>query len=48
MVQYQKKTAKTLEEAGVFNPNAFQKVTNDLVKQKKLLKTKTQKNYINK
>lgn len=40
-------SAKTLEEAGVFNPNAFPKVTEDLVKQKKLVKTKAEKYYLN-
>lgn len=38
--------AKTLEEAGVFNPNAFPKITEDLVKQNKLVKTKSQKYYL--
>lgn len=39
-------SAKTLEEAGVFNPNVFPKVTEELVKQNKLIKTKSQKYYI--
>lgn len=40
-------SAKTLEEAGVFNPNAFPRVTEDLVKQNKMVKTKSRKYYIN-
>lgn len=41
-------TAKTLEEAGVFNPNAFSKVNEKLVKDKVLVKTKDNKYYLNK
>ena len=41
-------SAKTLEEAGVINPNAFPKVTEDLEKQKILVKTKDNKYYLNK
>ncbi len=40
------KSAKTLEEAGVFNPRAFPKVTEDLVNKKKLVRTKSQKYYL--
>lgn len=40
-------SSKTLEEAGVFNPNAFLKVTEDLINKKKLVKTKFQKYYLN-
>ena len=40
-------TAKTLEEAGVLNPNAFPKVTENLIKQNILIKTKSQKYYLN-
>lgn len=39
-------TAVTLEEAGVFNPNAFSKVTEDLVNKNKLVKTKDQKYFL--
>ena len=39
-------SAKTLEEAGVFNPNAFPKVTEDLVNKKKLVRTESQKYYL--
>lgn len=38
--------AKTLEEVGVFNPNAFPKVTEDLVNKKKLVRTESQKYYL--
>lgn len=40
-------TAKTLEEAGVFNPNAFQKVNDKLVKDKVLIRTTDNKYYLN-
>ena len=40
-------SAKTLEEAGIFNPNAFPQITEDLVNKKKLAKTKYQKYYLN-
>ncbi|MCH5206836.1 MAG: hypothetical protein J1F09_07755 [Oscillospiraceae bacterium] len=39
-------SAKTLEEAGVINPNAFPKITEDLVNKKKLVKTESQKYYL--
>lgn len=39
--------AKTLAEAGVFNPHAFPKVTEDLVRENKIIKTKSMKYYIN-
>ena len=41
-------TAKTLEEAGVVNPNAFSKLNEKLVKDKVLGKTKDNKYYLNK
>ena len=41
-------TARTLEEAGVFNPNVFPKVNEKLVKGKVLVKTKDNKYYLNK
>lgn len=40
-------SAKTLEEAGVFNPNAFPKVTENLVKQNILVRTNSGKYYLN-
>ena len=40
-------SAKTLEEAGVLNPNAFPKVTENLVKQNILVKTQSDKYYLN-
>lgn len=40
-------TAKTLEEIGVFNPNAFSKLNDKLVKNKILIRTKTDKYYLN-
>lgn len=39
-------SAKTLEEAGVFNPNAFPKVLEDLVNRNVLIKTASQKYYL--
>ncbi len=41
-------TAKTLQEAGVFNPDAFPKITEELVKEKVLVKTKDNKYYLEK
>lgn len=39
-------SAKTLEEAGIFNPDAFPKITEDLVFKKKLARTGDQKYYL--
>lgn len=39
-------SAKTLREAGVFNPDAFPRVLEDLVDKKKLVRTKSQKYYL--
>lgn len=41
-------TAKTLEEIGVCNPNAFSKLNDKLVKDKILVRTKNNKYYLNK
>ena len=41
-----KENAKTLEDVGVFNPNAFPKVTEDLVDKGKLIRTESQKFYV--
>ncbi len=41
-----KETAKTLTEAGIFNPNAFPKITEQLVRDKVLVKTDN-KYYLN-
>ena len=41
------KSAKTLEEAGVVNYNAFQNIIDDLLNQNKLVKTKSGKYYLN-
>ena len=40
-------SARTLEEAGVFNPNAFSRVTEALVKQNVLVKINSDKYYLN-
>ena len=40
------KSAKTLEEAGVFNPDAFPRVLDDLVERKILVKTASEKYYL--
>ena len=39
-------SAKTLEEAGIFNPDAFPKVLEDLVNRKILIRTTSQKYYL--
>ena len=41
-------TAKTLEEAGVFNSKGFSKVNEKLVKDNILVRTKDNKYYLNK
>lgn len=41
-------TAKTLQEAGVFIPDAFPKMTEKLVKENVLVKTKDNKYYLEK
>lgn len=46
MLWFSEQTAKTLEEAGVFNSNAFSSLTDNLVKQRILVKIK--KYYLNK
>ena len=42
------KTAKTFTEAGIINPNGFNKINERLIKQKVLVKTKDGKYYLNK
>ena len=39
-------SAKTLEEVGVFNPDAFPRVLEDLVDKRKVVRTKSQKYYL--
>ena len=39
-------SAKTLKEAGVFNPDAFPRVLEDLIEKKKLVRTEAQKYYL--
>ena len=39
-------SAKTLKEVGVFNPDAFPRVLEDLIRKKKLVRTKSQKYYL--
>ena len=41
-------TAKTFSEAGIINPNGFNKITEKLIKQNILVKTKDDKYYLNK
>lgn len=41
-------TAKSFEEAGIINPNAFSFITEKLVKDEILVKTKDNKYYLNK
>ena len=40
-------TAKTFSEAGIINPNGFNKITERLIKQKILIRTKENKYYLN-
>jgi len=41
-------TAKSFSEAGIINPNGFNKINERLIKQKVLVKTKEGKYYLNK
>ncbi len=41
-------TAKTLQEVGILNPTWFPKVTDKLLKDKVLVRTKDNKYYLNK
>ena len=45
---FSEKTAKTFTEAGIINPNGFNKINEILIKQKVLTKTKDGKYYLNK
>ena len=45
---FSEKTAKTFTEAGIINPNGFNKINERLIKQKVLVKTKDGKYYLNK
>ena len=45
---FSEKTAKTFTEAGIINPNGFNKINEKLIKQKVLVKTKDGKYYLNK
>ena len=44
---FSEETAKTFAEAGIINPNGFNKVNERLIKQKVLVRTKTDKYYLN-
>ncbi|MBP3840731.1 MAG: hypothetical protein IK997_01245 [Bacilli bacterium] len=44
---FSEETAKSFCEAGIINPNGFNKVNEKLVKQKVLVKTKEGKYYLN-
>ena len=41
-------TAKTFLEAGIINPNGFNKITERLIKKKVLFRTKNNRYYLNK
>ena len=45
---FSEETAKTFTEAGIINPNGFNKINEKLIKQKILVKTKEDKYYLNK
>lgn len=41
-------SAKSFEEAGIINPDGFKRLTEKLIKEKILIKTKNNKYYLNK
>lgn len=45
---FSEETAKTFVEAGIINPNGFQKITERLIKKQILVRTKEGKYYLNK
>jgi len=45
---FSEETAKTFVEAGIGNPDGFNKINERLIKQKVLVKTKEGKYYLNK
>ena len=45
---FSQETAKTFSEAGILNPYGFNKITERLIKQKILVRTKDGKYYLNK
>ena len=47
-MHFLKKQLKTFSEAGIINPNGFNKINEKLINQKVLTKTKDGKYYLNK
>ena len=45
---FSEKTAKTFLEAGIINPNGFNKINEKLIKEKIIVKTTDNKYYLNK
>lgn len=45
---FSEQTAKAFSEAGIINPNGFNKINERLIKQKVLVKTSEGKYYLNK
>lgn len=45
---FSEETAKTFSEAGIINPNGFNKITEKLIEEKVIVKTKDNKYYLNK
>ena len=45
---FSEKTAKSFSEAGIINPNGFNRINERLINQKVLVKTKDGKYYLNK
>ena len=45
---FSKDTAITFEEAGIINPTGFTKITNKLIEQNIIIRTKEGKYYLNK
>ena len=43
---FSEETSKSFSEAGIINPNGFKKITEKLIKQNILVKTKDDKYYI--
>ena len=45
---FSEESAKTFVEAGIINPNGFNKITDNLIKKQIIIKTKDNKYYLNK
>lgn len=45
---FSEETAKTFSEAGIINPNGFNRITEKLLEEKVIIRTKDNKYYLNK